>query len=95
MEQNLSLEKDKIILANRIDLDEIYQQNYEESKLIGAGFTPGKLRRKVASIPLQVLNNDPDGQLYLAADPNSPERRVALRRFLGKFPQFKCSTGTI
>jgi hypothetical protein len=82
-----------ITLTNTLDYSELARENYEARKT--DGFTNMRLGRRLASIPMDILKNDPDGLIYLAAPPNSPERRIALIKVLEKFPDFKTCSGKI
>lgn len=83
----------EIRLRNTLDLTDLMEANTYASST--DGFTKKRLGRRLASAPYQILANDPDGQIYLAAPINSPERRIALIRFLIKFPKMKTCYGKI
>lgn len=88
-------DNDKYKLTNILNDDHIEEANYIEAKDLNKGWSKERTLRKVASIPIDVLNNDFDGYIFLNSPFNSPEGRVALKRFLGKFPKYKSSLGGI
>lgn len=82
-----------IILTNTIDLEPVMKYNYEMRKDIGKGL--GSTWRPVASIPQALLERDIDGIAFLNAIPGTPEERMALKRFFGKYPEYKTCEGSI
>jgi len=81
----------KIILINKINIDEIVRNNYQERLLNPTGDTIGKTMKKIASIPVDVLQTDQDGIYFMDAQSASPECLVALTKFLSKNPEYKAS----
>ena len=83
----------EIRLRNTLDLSDLIEVNMYAQQT--DGFTKKRLGRRLMSAPYQVLAHDPDGQIYLAAPLDSVERRLAMIRFLIKFPQYKTCYGKI
>lgn len=83
----------EIRLRNTLDLSDLIEANMYAQQT--DGFTKKRLGRRLMSAPFKVLESDPDGQIYLAAPLDSPERRLAMIRFLIKFPQYKTCYGRI
>lgn len=89
-------------LTNKINLDPLLRENYRERMAVGKAKGSNSFR-PIASIPLLLLEADEDGRMYLEAKPESPEARIALRRFMGKTnpisgipnSQYKTSTSNI
>lgn len=77
--------KGLIIVRNVVDIEPYLKANYEERKAIGKGFTKKRTMRKIGSIPLWVIIKHPE----LMHD------NRALRRFLKRHPEFRCSEGNI
>jgi hypothetical protein len=89
-------------LAVRVNTSQQDYLNNERRKLNlhSKGFTKGGTLREVAEIPFDFLQSlamsgDKDGAVLFdtLADPKA--KRVALRRLLGRFPEFKISSGSI
>lgn len=83
----------EIRLRNTLDLSDLIEANQYAQQT--DGFTKKRLGRRLMSAPYQVLKDDPDGQIYLSAPVDSPERRIALIRFLIRNPQYKTCYGKI
>jgi hypothetical protein len=96
-EQQLDIQGDGklITLTNRITIDPILEENYFERMENPRGFTKEKTMRKVASIPIEHLMRDPDGIIFVNLPTGSPEAKIALRKFLSKYPGYKASEGSI
>lgn len=79
----------EIRLRNTLDLKDLMEANAYARQT--DGYTKKRLGRRLFSAPYHLLANDPDGQMYLASDPTSPERRIAAIRLMIKYPIKTCS----
>ncbi|WP_144349814.1 hypothetical protein [Sporomusa termitida] len=95
--QDIQQEGNKIILTNHIDDTLLRQQNYEEKKLVGRGFTPDKKLRKFGSVTPALIQADPllrEGlQAELNGDASWADR--CYRLFFRLNPEYRCSEGGI
>lgn len=92
-EQTLDIQGNgrRIVLINRINIDEIIKSNYLDRMDNPGGWTKGKTLQKISSIPIDMLMNDEDGRYYLEAGSGTPEATLAHRRFLEKYPEYRTS----
>ena len=81
-------------LRTTLDLRELLQEAYEDRKF--KQYSKGKtMRQLMKDVPVEILERDPDGQAILYAESGSPEIKVAVRRFLTKYPEWKACSGSI
>src|SRR6266540_4754278 len=96
-EQFLDIQGDGklITLTNKITLDPILEQTYLDRTYNPTGWTIEKTMKKICSIPIDMLKNDPDGIIFMECGNGSIESKIALKRFLEKHPEFKCSNSKL
>lgn len=94
LDQFLDADDDRnITLTNKLFLDPLLKENMEERKAIGKAI--GSNWKPICSIPVPVLENDPDGKLFLLAPSGTSEARIALKRFLAKPENAVYRTSTV
>jgi len=94
--QNLQIDKDGIItLTNRVNLDPVLEHVNQQRIDNPTGWSKDRTLRKVATIPVEVLQQDFDGTMLINAPMGSPEARLALKKFLVKYPEYKVSGGSV
>jgi hypothetical protein len=82
----------KVKLINQIDLDPVWEENYLERMAVGKA--KGSNWKPICSIPQTILENDPDGAIFLNTPAGSIEGRLALKRFLAKGENWRYKTST-
>jgi hypothetical protein len=87
-------------LGVRVDTLDTDRLNAIERRENPTGFTAGRTMRAVAEIPVNflatlALQGDRDGKVLFNVDSTPMEKRVALRRMLFRYPEFRVSEGRL
>lgn len=90
MQQWLSEELDGTIrLVNKFNLDPLLEDNYRTRMAVGKA--KGSNWKPISAIPVDVLNGDLNGIVFLNAVPGSFEERKALNAFLLDHSEYRTS----